>query len=1033
MFSGIRYILGYTDDSTPNPTVDDANGPPSTAGAQQDNDVPSNVSVSTTETLSSSTNKLEQTLNAATTKFTEQLLPQQASIEQLQSSSHQLLPSIIEQHEEDELKKKSPTCENAKEAAADEDDEDGFNVESWELLDLVEQAEDALASASLTSSVHKDETRSQAATCKSNSGILKTQNTTDTSDSATLQTRQKPKVSFEAPDLVKYKQGIEQTKSNAAKAAASAEKASGSKKAKNAKVVAAAKNVDCEKVPILNYAKALSTKLGANTTATKSPAKSLEPAPGSSKTLDENDKAATSNGPVKRVRPTRVSTSSWSSHDDIDEDMDDLDVIEQTIDADWKTSNGKAAEKLQDGDIQVVDADDNESMVSSSFSDCDYGFGGINDFVMRPKKANAKRNRTMSTNLGSINGTKSSRPERKVALAKAKLASTVEAKNEGQSKSTSAKVHKSETTSASARSSSRPKKKRMIMSSTNKTDFLKYKPGGSKDSGAGQQVARKKIDSSSKQLAQKPNVNGGGSTESSDVADMDESWFVTPPSCFTGAAKTVANTGKADLPKTKEADQENALIEHPSVYIANAAASKGQALDGAPTAKPKLSVGISSVAMGASTKPDPAVSGRVLATKFEDESWNSGEDDDEDDVKFDDDQFMPMSKVIEITERNGASSSSGQKEVVARAPVVDAKPSDKMEALVATANSKVKLANKKNAKRSERQKKPSSSRFIPKPSENKAWKNKFIVDAWDLDDNEDADSDFDNMFESSKKRKSSAKAKKQQQQQHQKQVKVKKMTEVDNMSLGSDEIASFEDDSSSSVELISVKSLVSREFENNENSVPPTSSLADVGQQVEAEKLTPPVAAAEATKGMAENRRPPTQVRPIEPERVPSWLLKRQRSKRRPLASVANKQQPQQPLAGSFRTPKTKDDSSASASSSSRSTPTLIDRIGCSIVANLTNLTNGLVSSGAMNYCPSNGRSAMLEAQQERATVSSKSSLSQSPSAHFDRKQLSRGSIRRQNICAKQGSSLRRPDRRLKLFATPNGCSINRKVHTSIH
>jgi hypothetical protein len=1071
MFSGIRYIFGYAEEST-SPTADNAPSAAPSVAQQNNNDTLSSpkLALSAQASLETSATKLEQTLNAATTKFTEQLLPQQASIEELQTSSHQLLPSITEQHEEDEIKKKkndAAVCDDIE--LGKEQDEDEFDAGSWELLDLVEKAENDVAPVGLDSSAQKDGVdESSQGICKSPSGILKSQNACDANDGGSSQKRQKPKVSFEAaPDLVKVKQEIEQTKESAQAAPAPGKKQAKGTKDDN-KVNWAAKDADCKKVPILNYAKALSIKLPTNASKVNDSEMTKDSAPCSSKTLD--GAGSCSNGPVKRVRPTRASTSSWSSHDDESD-------IEQVNSADWDMAYEEPVE-VSRANVQVVDVDDNESVVSSGFSDCDYGFGGINDYVVRPKKANARRARTVSGSSSLGGKAKSSRPDRKAPTPKAKSVSSVsETKNNEMTSKSSG--NKSETTTAAAAAeaaaaaaatvssrNSKPKKKRMLMSASKSvtlSDFLKCKPGPNNKEGGGRQSAMeaKTKAGASKETAQKATLNGG-STESSDVADMDESWFVTPPPCFTGAVVKSDESSKPGSPRTKEADRENALIEHPTVYIASAAPKK-------PAARAQTAA---SLASGSSTanRPKPVVAAGAAASRgtatelvakskrdgkslmtFEGEFWNSNDDDDDDeDVLFDDEQFLPtssskMEKEQHASERNAAAGP-------VNACVLQATQGGGDGGFEAVR----KRASAKQPRETTRKKKApaKTSTVTKKPSESKAWKNKFIVDVWDLDDNDNVESDFDNLFEPTKDRKSSAKTKRQQQRR----TKAKKSSEDadDENVLGSDEmIASC--GASSSVELLSVKCLASHEFEDAENLEPPSGEQQnhvdakhEVAQQRPSSASSSSSAAAQAaTQKGVENRRPPIQVRPIEPERVPSWQLKRQRSKRRALATVSlvNKQLQQSAqqtvsassgAGSSAKIPvKAREDSLAS-SSSSRSTPTLIDRIGCSIVANLTSLTSGLVSNGAANYCAaSNGQSSMAEGGgggcHER-TIATKSNLnSLAASAQADRKRLSRGSMRRQNICAKQGNTLRRPDRRLKLFATPNGCSINRKVHTSIH
>lgn len=147
MFSGIRSIIfGNSDPVNENSLTTD------TDANSSNNSGSVNDSTFEKHSLSNETSALiEQTLNAATTKLTEQLLPQSASIEELQSSSHQLLPVLTDSkdiNEQSSFNANSPTAASSKGAnqevdAEDNDDYDdydeNFNPDSWELLDLIEK------------------------------------------------------------------------------------------------------------------------------------------------------------------------------------------------------------------------------------------------------------------------------------------------------------------------------------------------------------------------------------------------------------------------------------------------------------------------------------------------------------------------------------------------------------------------------------------------------------------------------------------------------------------------------------------------------------------------------------------------------------------------------------------------------------------------------------------------------------------------------------------------------------------------------
>ena len=390
-----------------------------------------------------------------------------------------------------------------------------------------------------------------------------------------------------------------------------------------------------------------------------------------------------------------------------------------------------------------------------------------------------------------------------------------------------------------------------------------------------------------------------------------------------------------------------------------------------------------------------------------------------------------------------------------------------------------------------------------------AWKNKFSVsDDWHFDDREDADSDFDCMFEPEKKRN---KAGKKQSKERKQQKQLRKLKEFVVVKEENDLLMSKEEETNG--DSVSIEEIPTTETIANNNLHEQQELKRETKQEIEqdeadgAELISMRVNSsfdslieednAHAGRGLVEEpfvlgkenngptmaveRRPPTQVRPIEPERRPGWQLKRQRSKRRSISSSgpSSSSSPNSTIGGGdvgpavgYQAPSAKHRATAhkkqrrqaaeaapaggrsdspSSSSSVRSTPTLIDRIGSSIVANINNLTNGLVASGAINSA-SNGPSVVGSAgagsggasssvatdDPQRRSGAQQGALACRPILAetcnlVTRKRMSKSFLKRQNICAMQANSQRRPDRRLKMFATPNGCSINRKVQSNFH
>lgn len=533
-----------------------------------------------------------------------------------------------------------------------------------------------------------------------------------------------------------------------------------------------------------------------------------------------------------------------------------------------------------------------------------------------------------------------------------------------------------------------------------------------------------------------------------DMVDMDESWYVIPPPCFTGGEKSEQASDELDRasevceqPKTKEAARENALIEHPSFYIASSSKQLAQHNETAEKpSDPPLDLAKRIVLKKAAKKTVRLdIVPKVVVNALEDAAWVS----EDEDALNDGEQPKRTSTVAKPNQETltGEAKSSAANE----RPVAIKKIEEPMFKL---SSCKKKRTNKRpSSSHSAIKVKPAAVFTNVKPTE-KAWKNKFIVDDWDLDDQEDVDSDFDSMFEPVRKKKSPSKTKRQQKQQPNQLKKIQEAESVvvdeyimpdvsakldpEDISPSGTLANAIEqcDDTSDSVELISMRALP---MENSLIAVVTENEILESGSNLVQENNEANDENMKLEK-KEENRKRPVQVRPIEPERRPGWQLKRQRSKRRPLggSTVTSKQ-----LAPNCKTSKSasakNDFATNSSSSSSRSTPTLIDRIGNSIVSNLTNLTNGLVSSGALNSCSPVNHSPLMEGTERMRQTGVNKSIENAVCNMIVRKHLSKGFLNRQNICAQQSNRQRHPDRRLKMFTTPNGCSINRKVHTSIH
>lgn len=706
----------------------------------------------------------------------------------------------------------------------------------------------------------------------------------------------------------------------------------------------------CARAPILNYAAALTAKLDKGTNKNEGKHVNYETLPEASSRSEMV--AAQSKGVVKRNRP--VSSSSWSSCDDEiireislvweEDEVDKDEIVQETAKLDLlelPTNNNN---------------DDGDSMVSSGFSDCDYGFGGSSDYVMRPKKSRAKKRRNVSATSSSLLTSVAKRGSGRAVEATTKKGgdSTSEVKDSAESSS----AIRWETISDD-RKRVKPKKKKLILSNPNATqsDFLKRSidsvanSASTKSSPIDDQIETKtenasKVDNG-RQLMPPPTSVPPSSTDSSDIPDMDESWYLTPPPCFTGAAAN--KQCRIPKPKAKEAARENLLIEHPSIYIAS-----------------------------------------------------------------------PSSKQVTLPSSGGKSTKEiliKQKAIVLK-KVSSKQPSSSGSAQAADTETKSSLR---------------AAKITSDKKSVKCWDNKFVVTDWDDDELGDVDDDFDNLFPALEKQPVASKAKKSATKEKPKQKskqdrETKKSGRKSNSKLvANTSCDGYESDfsipSPSSLEdAVGVDHL--EEEEEKEKEVTDKGAIAQ-DENFESKRHR-------RNKSSLDDPKVLVKVEPIEPERQPGWQLKKKRSKRRPLISLAQvgpsmknsvsagKLQPSFSPYGDLSY-------AGSSECSARSTPTLINRIGSSIVANLSNLTSGFASSTGMN-----NRAPLSEATEKMNQIGliTKSESGLNSKA---RKQMSRGFLDRQNSCLKVGNSTRRADRRARMHTTPNGVSVNRKVHTNFH
>lgn len=1104
MFNGIKSILfGYSAEEQTE-TSSNADNTANRSVASRESSI-----ISSSSSFSHDTSALlEQTLNAAATKLTEQLVPRCPSIEQLQSSSHQLLPTLNEQHEEDELKRRklnevieANNSENNAEDADDDDDDDddGFNADSWELLDLVEKQ--PLEPSSIDE--QKDNSSKTSGILKSSKTSTSSSNSQNNNESVVgIQKRQnKPKVSFETPDLVKEtKEKIERITPKEKDVKLGNQKQEKKEEKKKKKVdlrkskkfggnidhksidlfccelfpeIATDENIEKvvelkEKVevnqlessckvlkpqPVLNYAAALSMKLNKSADVSeklstdgssknpKSDVKTSLSASSTSKSnVDTNVKGSfQTSGAVKRNRPVSFSSSSCEN-DDEDFEIAWNDVIEpESTNIDGKCKKWQ----LDDG---------NDSIVSSGFSDCDYGYEGLNDIIMRPKKASGKKRRGLSGSHRAsikkrdpINGGEVVVAAKNKTLATNGSSSATAPERKSSLGSVGKETLKPLISVSSSKNNIKPKKKKIILSSTASSyEFMKkrsFNDGEQPTTGfklvgtpsSETQIVESKSttcepfsafhlmpppqsSSSLGTLQTGSNTNSGN--DSSDIADMDESWYVTPPPCFTGSNRFMKSK-VAKFSKAKEADRENALIEHPSIYIAST--SKQQ-----PSAQEKQ-------------QPDRDV------------------------VKNKEPAKAPMENNLLLTNK--------RKPIVLRK--VGKVANNAVNSSSSDSDNKRKIAYPSTTTNNKSLASKHQSQTHNKKDVVKAWENKFIVTNWSLDDEqEDVNEDFDNMFDEIDNKCSSSKnqsfklkkpsSKTKVQNKRKEEIKLQSLRrsiapevspgyESDEFSIPSPALMNDIEVSSSDVSLGEVVPspnslvLISNNSSSGDENLMPEKQQSEIFGEIVKRHNHELVGSAE--------KKAPTQVRPIEPERKPGWQLRRKRSRRRPLsASMSNtcnaasdgvkltsvkpltsKQQQQMMLANNSSSDGSRSASRSGCSnlSSSCSSPTLIDHMS-SIVANLT---SGFTAT-ANNSLPFQSRSTIDVECMEKSIHAAMSLSPHSEQSNLDsvsKRRLSKSYLDRQNNCSKLGNINRRADRRMKMRTTPNGYSINRKVHTNFH
>lgn len=419
----------------------------------------------------------------------------------------------------------------------------------------------------------------------------------------------------------------------------------------------------------------------------------------------------------------------------------------------------------------------------------------------------------------------------------------------------------------------------------------------------------------SSSMSQQPiaSTSNAGGYDSSDVPEMDESWYVTPPPCFTGS-----KSHKMLQPKAKEDARENALIEHPSIYIAQNAMQQDRTLEASGSGS-KVSNGLTNLNIDSNNKEAKASSASL--------SWSLWSNSFQDGDSLND---------------------------------------------------------------------PNSP--------------------FEVDNSSESD-DFDVMFDES------IVVSKQQQQQP---AVVVVVGQAGDPKLAVNMMNEHEHEHENENEL------------DNENLV-----QADL---VMLEPADDHKMSVNEEPSKASGKRPLTSVRPIKPERQPSWQLRRKRVNRRSLSgssgspsSELKKQKSTQasarPIGSTGSSNKTPTVEGSTAKPTSPSATSIIDRIGSSIFANLTNLASNFGPSSTCSL-HSESRSPLDASNGVKSSLNNQHKMSVCLGHHqqqINRRPSSNQMSRKNQILKVSSASNKRPDRRTKMHKFMNGISVNRKVQTNYH
>lgn len=573
MFSGIRsLLLGFT------------------GSANTDQNV--NQSVTSTENIyDTSLNKPDQErektisdatsiLNAATTILTEQLIaPTRPTIEQLQASSHQLLPSLTEQQEQ---KAKSEALKNPNDKLIEGGianryvvdpalDDDGLDDESWELLDYNENNPIGIPveasalfqqkDATLTESIDKSIVQPEAETnlSEENEGNVTTS-----------------KVSSEKSDLVIVAAETEEPAKRGAQADAP-QRSNQRKRNRNRKRKIGASETQkqaqiheaCDKFEATIEAVKPVT-VSSNPRSLNNYAEILKKGPKGNK---ENE--------LEKVESSDISSQSLESTErswEVKMSSSDEEISEaESSETDGKgivtlaSSNAQEVLKSALENTDNVDRSicatkqeiDNFSMTSSNHSDFDACIDPLFYGQVQLRSRHKKR--------GPFFMRKSPRCKRRSIIRASKPTQPGVSGLSGGRPVTPARaiiddIPLDDIIYVSHPSCQGCKDRQEFIG---EDDLSKPIFGKSKVAQTESPTSERADLSTSlmppsimqhSSVGQLTNCSGN---DSSDVAEMDESWYVTPPPCFTGS-----RSQNFAQPKAKEDARENALIEHPSIYIA---------------------------------------------------------------------------------------------------------------------------------------------------------------------------------------------------------------------------------------------------------------------------------------------------------------------------------------------------------------------------------------------------------------------------------------------------------------------------------